>query len=143
MRIRARLLALAIGILVSALSSLDNSVLAQAPNRQPPLPPQALVNSLGTVDTERVLNLSGVVKFVQVGPYRSFVQVLVTLPNGQVQEWSLEGPSRQIMARLNGNRMRPVGQWDQVTFSINPLKDVAAAGEIRALTAANGVALVQ
>jgi hypothetical protein len=132
--IRASLLATALMLITAPVLAVESSGLPS-----PPIAPQPLVNSLGTIDLDRVLTLNGVVKFVQLGPLRSRVQVLVTLPGGQVQEWSLEGPSRQIMHRL-GSRSRPVEQWDQVTFSINPLKDAAAAGEIRALATVNGVA---
>jgi hypothetical protein len=119
------------------------AIAAQAPVPQPGVPdPKGLTtNSLGTVDTERSITLSGQVKFVQLGPVRTRVQVLVTV-QGQVQEWSLEGPTRQIFMTVGGQRRRPIAQWDNVTLSIHPLIERAEFGEIRALTAANGVAQI-
>jgi hypothetical protein len=119
-------------LLATPALSLENSGIP------PGLAPQSGTNSLGAVDTATQLTLTGIVKFVHLGPARSRVQVLVTGSQRQVQEWSLEGPTQNVMAQL-GNRRRPIAQWDQVSFSINPLIGVGAAGEIRALTSANGV----
>jgi len=112
-------------LLVSSAFALENRTLPQDPE------PHTQVNSLGAIDTEHVATLTGVVKFVHVGPERSRVQVLVTSPQGQAQEWSLEGPTQNIIAQF-GSRRRAIAQWDTVTFDINPLTDAAASGEIRA-----------
>jgi len=116
------------------------STIAAQPTAAPPSPPtqNPEVNTLGVVDAERSLTLTGIVKFVQLGPVRSRVQVLVTDLRGQVHEWSLEGPTKNIIARF-GNRPRAIAQWDKVTFGIHPLRGSAVSGEIRALTSVNEI----
>ena len=115
---------------LSALAAQPAASLPAAPIQAP------AVNSLGQIDFQQSLTLTGTVKFVQLGPVRSRVQVLVTDPKGQVREWSLEGPTQNILAKF-GNGHRAIAQWDKVTFGINPLIGAAASGEIRTLTSVN------
>jgi len=117
-------------------------VAAETPAPRLFVPPQdPATNTLGAIDTERPITLIGQVKFVQIGPARTRVQLLVPT-KGDVQEWSLEGWTRRLFITVDGKR-RPVAQWDNVTMAIYLLRGKVAYGEIRAITSANGVALGQ
>lgn len=113
-------------------------VAAQTVSSPLPANPQPGSNAFGTIDTTTQLILNGVVKFVHMSPTQSRVQLLVTDAQGRVQEWSLEGPT-QAFVITSSTKRRPIAQWDHISLTLNPVLGRAAAGQITAITNANGV----
>jgi len=122
MTLRSSWLALAASLLMFRRSLLWT---ARFPRSLSPAP----ANSLGTIDAQRIATLNGVVKFVQLGPERSRCRWLVTTPQGKTQEWSLEGPTQNIIpsSAIDAARL----PWDNVTFQSTRCKDAICIGEIR------------
>jgi len=65
------------------------------------LPNAAVANSLGNIDTTRQAIVSGTVKYARQVGDRYRIQLLLTGLDGQVREWSLEGPKQSGKARFH------------------------------------------
>lgn len=98
----------------------------------------ALAHHSGAMfDREKKVTLQGTVKEFQYTNPHSWLQVLVTGPDGKTTEWGFEaeGPSTLLRA---GIKAKTFVAGDKVTIVANPMKDGRAAGALITATKADG-----
>ena len=94
-------------------------------------------HSAAMFDFSKTVTISGTVKEFQYTNPHSWLQVLVTGPDGKTVEWGFEteGPSTLLRAGVKARTFRP---GDKVTVVANPMRDGRPAGAWISATAANG-----
>jgi hypothetical protein len=94
-------------------------------------------HSFAMFDKTREVTLSGVIKDFQWTNPHSWIQLVVTDPNGAVTEWSLEGGSPNILGR-DGWKRTSLQAGDKVTVVIYPLVSGGAGGSFLEVHKADG-----
>ena len=97
-------------------------------------------HSFAMFDASKTVELAGAVKEFQWTNPHSWLQVMVTDEQGQTVEWSLEMGSPGGLAR-QGWRPKTVLPGDQVTFTMHPLKDGTAGGQLLTVVLPNGTTM--
>ncbi len=94
-------------------------------------------HSAAMFDFTKTVTLQGPVKEFQYTNPHSWLQVLVTGPDGKAVEWGFEteGPSTLLRAGIKARTFRP---GDKVTVVANPMRDGRPAGAWISATTANG-----
>ncbi len=94
-------------------------------------------HSFSMFDRSKSVVVKGTVKSVQlINPHSWFV-ITGTGPEGVVRDWSIEGPSPNILIR-QGWKHTDVNAGDQVTLTFNPLKDGSPGGVLVSVRLAGG-----
>jgi len=84
-------------------------------------------HSFAMFDRSKSMALQGTLKSVQlINPHSWFV-LTAAGPDGVVKDWSIEGPSPNILLR-QGWKHDDVKAGDRVTLTFNPLKDGSPGG---------------
>lgn len=84
-------------------------------------------HSFSMFDRSKVVVVQGTLKSVQlINPHSWFV-ITGPGPQGVVKDWSIEGPSPNILIR-QGWKHTDVNAGDRVTLTFNPLKDGSPGG---------------
>jgi hypothetical protein len=91
-------------------------------------------------DHEKMVTLQGTVKEFQYTNPHSWLQVMVTGPDGKTTEWGFEaeGPSTLLRAGIKATTFQP---GDKVTIQANPMKDGRPAGALISATKADGTVI--
>ena len=86
--------------------------------------------------TKRVTVVGTITEFQYTNPH-SWLQVLVTGPDGKTVEWGFEaeGPSTLLRAGIKAKTFKP---GDKVTVIGNPMRDGRPAGSLVSVTMADG-----
>jgi hypothetical protein len=94
-------------------------------------------HSAAMFDHDKKVTLQGTVKEFQYTNPHSWLQVLVTGPDGKTTEWGFEaeGPSTLLRAGIKAKSFVP---GDKVTIVANPMKDGRPAGALITATKADG-----
>jgi hypothetical protein len=94
-------------------------------------------HSAAMFDHAKVVTLKGTVKEFQYTNPHSWLQVMVTGPDGRATEWGFEaeGPSTLLRAGIKAKSFEP---GDKVTIIANPMKDGRPAGALISATKADG-----
>ena len=94
-------------------------------------------HSAAMFDHEKKVTLQGTVKEFQFTNPHSWLQVMVTGPDGKATEWGFEaeGPSTLLRAGIKAKTFQP---GDKVTIVANPMKDGRPAGALISATKADG-----
>ena len=101
-------------------------------------PPAWVHHSGAMFDRTRVIEISGVVKeFSWTNPHSSFKVEVPGAAGSEAQLWSIEmnGTSNLVHEGWKRNTIKP---GDQVTVSVNPLRDGRPGGWFVAITLPNG-----
>ena len=94
-------------------------------------------HSFAMFDQTKQVELKGVVKEFQWTNPHSWVQLEVKTDKGEVQEWSLEALSPNVLSRMGWKR-NSLKPGDAVTVTFNPVRDGSHAGNLLSVTMANG-----
>jgi hypothetical protein len=88
-------------------------------------------------DAAKNVTLQGTVKEFQYTNPHSWLQVMVTGPDGKTVEWGFEaeGPSSLLRAGIKAKTFMP---GDKVTILAHPMKDGRPAGSLVSATKADG-----
>src|SRR6266702_6462205 len=86
-------------------------------------------HSFALFDTSKEVTLNGVVKEYQWTNPHMFVQVIVTGPDGNPIEWSIEGASLNTLTRIGWNR-NTVKPGEKVVAIIHPMRDGSKGGSM-------------
>lgn len=97
-------------------------------------------HSAAMFDPAKDVVLQGTVKGVQITNPHSWIQLLVTAPDGSVMEWSVEMASPGILIR-QGFKRSSIKVADKLTIKIHPLRDGRPAGLLVSLTMPSGEVL--
>lgn len=97
-------------------------------------------HSFAMFDREKEVTLQGVIKEFQWTNPHTWVQLLVTGPDGKVVEWSIEGTSPNGLKR-QGWRSDALKSGDKVTAVIHPLRNGDPGGSLVTVTLENGTVL--
>jgi hypothetical protein len=94
-------------------------------------------HSAAMFDHSKTITLKGTVKEFQFTNPHSWLQVLVTGPDGKTVEWGLEseGPSTLLRAGIQARSFKP---GEKVTVVANPMRDGRPAGALLSVTRADG-----
>jgi len=98
----------------------------------------ALAHHSGAMfDPTKTVTLDGTVKEFQYTNPHSWLEILVTGPDGKVTEWGFEseGPSTLLRAGIKAKTFMP---GDKVTVMGHPMKDGRSAGSLVSVTKADG-----
>ncbi len=98
----------------------------------------ALAHHSGAMfDPTKTVTLEGTVKEFQYTNPHSWLEVMVTGPDGKVVEWGFEseGPSTLLRAGIKAKTFMP---GDKVTVVGHPMKDGRSAGSLMSATKADG-----
>jgi hypothetical protein len=89
-------------------------------------------------DPTKTVTIEGTVKEFQYTNPHSWLEILVSGPDGKQTEWGFEseGPSSLLRAGIKAKTFVP---GDRVTVSFHPMKDGRAAGSLMTATKADGV----
>jgi hypothetical protein len=86
-------------------------------------------HSFAMFDNQKDMKLEGTVKEFQWTNPHTWIQLMVTGPDGKVTEWSIEGGSPNGLRR-QGWRAEVIKPGDKVTVMIHPLKSGEAGGSL-------------
>jgi hypothetical protein len=90
-----------------------------------------------TVALSKTVVLNGTVKSAQwTNPHTWFV-IIAPGPDGVVQNWDIEGPSPNILLRLDW-KPDEIHAGDRVTMTMNPRRDGSSGGVMVAVRLADG-----
>jgi hypothetical protein len=94
-------------------------------------------HSAAMFDHDKKVTLQGTVKEFQYTNPHSWLQVMVTGPDGKAVEWGFEaeGPSTLLRAGIKAKSFVP---GEKVTIVANPMKDGRPAGALITATKADG-----
>jgi hypothetical protein len=98
----------------------------------------ALAHHSGAMfDPTKTVTLEGTVKEFQYTNPHSWLQIMVTGPDGKIVEWGFEseGPSTLLRAGIKAKTFMP---GDKVTVVGHPMKDGRSAGSLMTVTKADG-----
>ena len=97
-------------------------------------------HSAAMFDHEKKVTLQGTVKEFQFTNPHSWLQVMVTGPDGKATEWGFEaeGPSTLLRAGIKAKSFMP---GEKVTVTCHPMKDGRTAGSLMSVTKADGTVL--
>ena len=98
----------------------------------------ALAHHSGSMfDPTKTVTIEGTVKEFQYTNPHSWLEILVTGPDGKQTEWGFEseGPSSLLRAGIKAKTFVP---GDKVTVAFHPMKDGRAAGSLMTATKADG-----
>jgi hypothetical protein len=101
----------------------------------------ALAHHSGSMfDPTKTVTIEGTVKEFQYTNPHSWLEVVVTGPDGKVTEWGFEaeGPSTLLRAGIKAKSLQP---GDKVTVVGHPMKDGRTAGSLMQVTKADGTVL--
>jgi hypothetical protein len=101
----------------------------------------ALAHHSGSMfDPTKTVTIEGTVKEFQYTNPHSWLQVVVTTPDGKATEWGFEaeGPSTLLRAGIKAKSLQP---GDKVTVIGHPMKDGRTAGSLMQVTKADGTVL--
>ena len=99
--------------------------------------PVSAHHSFAMFDNSKPMNLEGTVKEFQWTNPHTWIQLMVTAPDGKVTEWSIEGGSPNGLRR-QGWRADSIKSGDKVKVRINPLKSGEAGGSLVNVTYPDG-----
>jgi len=105
------------------------------------LAPPALAHHSGSMfDPTKTVTIEGTVKEFQYTNPHSWLEVMVTQPDGKVVEWGFEaeGPSTLLRAGIKAKSLVP---GEKVTVVGHPMKDGRTAGSLMTVTKADGTVL--
>ena len=90
-------------------------------------------HSFSMFDARRTVTLEGSVKELEWTNPHVWVQLIVTDASGKKAEWSVEGPSANILGRQGWSRqaMKP---GDKAVIVVHPLKDGSNGGSLVSAT---------
>ena len=94
-------------------------------------------HSFAMFDRTKEMKLEGVVKEFQWTNPHTWIQLMVTGPDGKVTEWSIEGSSPNGLKR-QGWRADVVKSGDKVVAIINPLRNGDSGGSLVNVTLPDG-----
>jgi Family of unknown function (DUF6152) len=94
-------------------------------------------HSVAMFDLTKNVTIEGTVKEFQFTNPHSWLQVMVTNPDGTTAEWDFEaqGPSSLLRVGIKAKTFSP---GDKVTVVAHPMKDGRTAGALITATAADG-----
>jgi hypothetical protein len=94
-------------------------------------------HSFAMFDNAKDMKLEGTVKEFQWTNPHTWIQLMVTAPDGKVTEWSIEGSSPNGLRR-QGWRAETIKAGDKVTVNIHPLKSGEPGGSLVNVTLPDG-----
>ena len=94
-------------------------------------------HSFAMFDTTKVITIAGTVKEFQWTNPHVYVQLLVPNSAGQVEEWSIEGASPNMLYRAGWNK-ESLKTGDRVTMVVNPLRSGEIGGAFVSCTLPDG-----
>jgi len=99
-------------------------------------------HSFSMFDRNQTSTVTGTVKTFELINPHGWLDVLVTDPQGRVNEWSLEmgGPGQVQRQGLSKDSIHP---GDRITVRLHPLRDGSNGGQLVSVTLANGQTLGQ
>ena len=97
-------------------------------------------HSFAMFDRTKRVTLVGTVKAFQWTNPHSWVQLTVPGAQGEMEEWSIEALSPNVLGR-QGWKRNTLNPGDKVSVVINPLRDGGKGGNLVAVTLANGETL--
>jgi hypothetical protein len=86
-------------------------------------------HSFAMFDTTRTLELTGTVRGFEWTNPHIWIQVMVDTPQGTQQQWSIEGPSPNRLAR-EGWKSSTLKAGDKITVFSNPLRNGEPGGSL-------------
>ena len=99
--------------------------------------PAVAHHSFAMFDRSKTVVLNGTVKSAQwTNPHTWFV-IIAPGSDGVVQTWNIEGPSPNILIRLDW-KPNEIQAGDRVSLTMNPRKDGSSGGVLIALRLADG-----
>jgi len=94
-------------------------------------------HSFAMFDRSKSVVLDGTLKSVQMTNPHAWIVLTVVGPDGVVKDWSIEGPSPNMLIRLGWKRTDFVA-GDRVALTANPTKDGSAGGVMVSVRLAGG-----
>jgi Family of unknown function (DUF6152) len=94
-------------------------------------------HSFAMFDQTKQVEIKGIVKEFQWTNPHSWVQLEVKTDKGELQEWSLEALSPNVLSRMGWKR-NSLKPGDAITVVINPVRDGSHGGNLISVTLANG-----
>ena len=102
------------------------------------LPSPALAHhSFAMFDRDKTVTLQGTVKEFQYTNPHSWLQVMVTGPDGKATEWGFEAEGPSTLLRV-GIKAKTFAPGDKVTVLAVPMRDGRPAGALISATKADG-----
>ena len=97
-------------------------------------------HSFAMFDRSKTVVLNGTVKSAQWANPHTWFEIIAAGPDGVVQTWSIEGPSPNILIRMDW-KPNQIQAGDRVTMTMNPRKDGSWGGVLVAVRLADGTTL--
>jgi hypothetical protein len=97
-------------------------------------------HSFAMFDRSKTVVLNGTVKSAQWANPHTWFEIIAPGPDGVVQTWSIEGPSPNILIRMDW-KPNEIQAGDRVTMTMNPRKDGSSGGVLVAVKLADGTTL--
>lgn len=94
-------------------------------------------HSAAMFDMSKIVTLQGTVKEFQYTNPHSWLQVLVTSPDGKTVEWGFETEGPSTLLRV-GIKLKTFQPGDKVTIVAHPMRDGRPAGAWVSATKADG-----
>ena len=104
--------------------------------------PAAAHHSFAMFDQGKTIEVQGTVKEFQMINPHSWLQVMVTDPQGQTKEWSFEMRAPAGLARAGWNP-KTVAPGDKVTVTAHPLRDGTEGGQFLHVVLPSGQKLTE
>ena len=105
------------------------------------LAPLALAHhSTAVFDMQKTVEIKGTIKEFQWTNPHTWIQLVVTGPDGKVTEWSIEGASPNGLKR-QGWKSNVIKSGDKVTVIISPLRNGDNGGALIMATLPDGTTL--
>ncbi len=94
-------------------------------------------HSFAMFDRSKTVVLIGTLKSAEWANPHTWFQIIAPGPDGVVQTWSIEGPSPNILIRMDWTP-NEIKAGDRVTMTMNPRKDGSAGGVLVAVRLVDG-----
>ena len=94
-------------------------------------------HSFAMFDRDKIVTLQGTVKEFQYTNPHSWLQVMVTGPDGKAVEWGFESEGPSTLLRV-GIKAKTFAPGDKVTIVAIPMRDGRPAGSLISATKADG-----
>jgi len=97
-------------------------------------------HSFAMFDRTQVVSRKGIVREFQWTNPHSWVQLMVKDPGGEVQEWSLEALSPNVLGRMGWKR-NSLKPGDEITAYFNPTRDGTHGGNLVKVMLSDGTVI--
>nr|TFG53141.1 MAG: hypothetical protein E4H34_04075 [Hyphomicrobiales bacterium] len=102
------------------------------------LAPASAHHSRAAYDRNTQVSITGTVKAFEYSNPHAWIYVVVTKPDGRLENWDFEGGSPRRLDRVGWSKDM-LAEGDTITIDYNPKRDGSPGGIFRGITTADGI----